>query len=75
VVDGRDGPQNPDPRSNFFENDMMTLSFKLSVALCLFAGHPAQSISVTDENESTPYGVDCSFPIHHHVRTNDLKGA
>jgi hypothetical protein len=42
--------------------------FNLSVGLALLAGYPAQSISVTDENDGTPYGVDCSFPIQNKVR-------
>lgn len=36
---------------------------------------PAQSISVTDENEGSPYGVDCTFPIHHkNLRCGNLLG-
>jgi hypothetical protein len=40
---------------------------RLSLALALLAAYPVHSISVSDENEGTPYGVDCSFPIHHKV--------
>jgi hypothetical protein len=49
---------------------------KLSAGvLALLAGScPAHSISVTDENEdSTPYGVDCSFPIHYKVRQSTRR--
>lgn len=36
---------------------------------------PTQSITVTDENEGTPYGVDCTFPIHYkNLRCGNLLG-
>jgi len=49
---------------------LLLQSFAL-VALIL----PTQSVSVTDENKGTPYGVDCTFPIHHkNLRCGDLLG-
>jgi len=36
---------------------------------------PTQSITVTDENDGTPYGVDCTFPIHYkNLRCGNLLG-
>lgn len=36
---------------------------------------PVHSVSITDENEGTPYGVDCTFPIHYkNLRCGDLLG-
>ena len=35
----------------------------------------SDSITVTDENQGTPYGVDCTFPIHYkNLRCGDILG-
>ena len=47
--------------------------FQLAAVFALLAGSSAQSLSVTDENEGSPYGVDCSFPIQNKVRKR-LRG-
>lgn len=47
----------------------------LNAAAALLLIVPARSVSVTDENEGTPYGVDCTFPIHYeNLRCGDLLG-
>lgn len=41
------------------------------VAILVLARH-ASSIEVKDENSGSPYGVDCSFPIHYrNLRCNN----
>ena len=51
----------------------MILFLKLAVAFTFLAGFPAEALEVTDENTGSPYGVDCSFPIHYkNLRCNDL---
>ena len=53
---------------------MYLASASITAALLLLAtsANPTVSIEVTDENTGSPYGVDCSFPIHYrNLRCNN----
>lgn len=53
----------------------MKLLSSTCAVLALLTTSNGSSIQVTDENEGSPYGVDCTFPIHYkNLRCGDLLG-